>query len=77
LPQLDRLHAFRLIAGEWVYQGSATGNSGVGSDNGQERFWDYNFGAALTPAGTYAIVAVYNGPVVAARGTALWYQFVK
>jgi len=77
LPQLARLHAFRLIAGELVYQGTVQGSAGVGSDNGLERFWDYNFGSVLTPAGTYAIVSMYNGPVTAARGTALVYIFSK
>lgn len=77
LPQLARLDLFKLVAGQWVYQTTLAGSAGVGSDNGLERFWDYNFGSALTAAGTYAVISFYNGPQTAAVGTALWFTFTK
>jgi hypothetical protein len=77
LPQLARLDLFKLVAGQWVYQTTLSGSAGVGSDNGLERFWDYNFGSALSSAGTYAVLSFYNGPQAAAVGTALWFTFTK
>lgn len=76
LPQLNRLHLFKLVGTEWVYQATVLGSAGVGSDNGFERFWDYSF-SGLSAAGTYAVLSVYDGPITTAKGTALWYRFTK